>query len=369
MSEAGSDKHSPVTEANGSSRTSTQSSSEEGHYHATNAFVQSPIRSRGTLCWDATCNGQHYIVMDHWKMQGGEGGSNSLQDLIVVRGVGSIFTFQNNRPSISHNWSLQRSANRPADATYEECWFIPVTTVEYGQTLEHAEPRQLVQSIIDIVDGHRVAFLEKGVLHGDLDFSSIRLSPYPGSAAIIIDWDMAKRMEDVVNFKARTRNPRYQSFGTMDSTGIKHQDHMDDLESLFYIVYIALLAFDPDKRLLSEELMPFHMRTLLSPCTNDDGMLLMCKRDLICWTHIDNYLPNESSCFHAFILLVTGSIAMTSQLKKFPDTRQNWLKGNMLLLWTSPDVRLPSFLPILAQFLWLPYNVQQLEETDIKSPR
>ncbi|KAJ7056656.1 hypothetical protein C8F01DRAFT_357602 [Mycena amicta] len=241
-------------------------------------FVRPSIRGRGTVCWSGEHLGRRYIVKDYWRTDGRDCESEYLKDLTGVRGVGQMFAFQNNRQSLLQNRGLA-SGVATEDPSFSDHWFMRIVTLEYGPTLKYAEPRELVQAIIDVAEAHRTALIDKDILHRDISFENIRLSPYPGETAVLIDWDMAKRMKDVIHPKpgtpiVRTGTRAYQSIKILtESAALRHHDNMDDLESIFYVVYVMLFGYDSNKGLLNVSTMPDYVQTWLNPFTKDDHLL------------------------------------------------------------------------------------------------
>ncbi|KAJ7056683.1 hypothetical protein C8F01DRAFT_1154574 [Mycena amicta] len=241
-------------------------------------FVRPSIRGRGTVCWSGEYLGRRYIVKDYWRADGRDCESEYLKDLTGVRGVGQMFAFQNNQQSLLQNRGLASGVSTE-DPAFSDHWFMRIVTLEYGPTLEYAEPREFVQAIIDVAEAHRTALIDKGILHRDISFDNIRLSLYPGETAVLIDWDMAKRMKDLIHPKpgtpkVRTGTRAYQSIKILtESVALGHHDNMDDLESIFYVVYVALFGYDSSKRILDDAVRPSYVTTFLSPRSTDNHLL------------------------------------------------------------------------------------------------
>ncbi|KAF7307097.1 hypothetical protein MIND_00503000 [Mycena indigotica] len=244
-------------------------------------FVRHSIRSRGTVCWGATYKGRRYVVKDYWRTDGRETESQLLKELTGVRGVGQMFGFHDDRDSI-------HISRGPGGSTSEipivDRWFMRIATLEYRETLEHALPQQLIQAIIDIAEGHRFSLLEKGILHRDISFANVRLSPYPGETAVIIDWDMAKRMSQLVTVltdesgqrearKDRTGTRAYQSFKLLNgSNNTGHHDNMDDLESMFYVLVLVLFGYNAEGIIHDVDALPDFIEAWLNPRTSVTGL-------------------------------------------------------------------------------------------------
>ncbi|KAJ6570073.1 hypothetical protein DFH09DRAFT_1313284 [Mycena vulgaris] len=233
-------------------------------------FSRRTIRSRGTVCWNAKYKGKQYIVKDYWRAEGRAQESAFLKDLAGIRGVGQMFTYDDDRESITEgrgflDADLMESDTTPPKLVLNRS-FTRVVLVKYGQTLEKAKSaRQLLCAVRDIVQGHSDSLMHRMILHRDISFNNLLLSHHTASshdpAGVVIDWDLAKKVEpnlesDGTDGDSRTGTRAYQSVKVLyGSPLLKHHDNMDDIESVFYVLYHVLYGYDtfgnsiPDKAL------------------------------------------------------------------------------------------------------------------------
>ncbi|KAJ7220119.1 hypothetical protein GGX14DRAFT_695198 [Mycena pura] len=216
-------------------------------------FSRRTIRSRGTVCWVATYNDEQYIVKDYWRADGRLCESEFLRSLVNIKGVGQMLTYVDDRDSIKLARGLENMIS-DSGAPVADRSFMRVVVRKYGETLEKAtSARHLLCAVRDIVEGHRDSLLELDTLHRDISFNNLLLSLTADDArGVIIDWDMAKRMTDLVREKGRGTDGDLRT-GTMAYQSVKklhgdprlsHHDHMDDLESIFYVLSFVLFCHD-----------------------------------------------------------------------------------------------------------------------------
>ncbi|KAK7044798.1 hypothetical protein R3P38DRAFT_2508887 [Favolaschia claudopus] len=228
-------------------------------------FSRHTIRSRGTVCWSASYGGNTYIIKDYWRADGREIEADFLKELVGVRGVGQMFAFENDRESIKEARGFNDESDMHSDSTTRTTVlgrsFMRIVVHRHGSTLEQAHsPLVLLRAIRDIVLGHRESFLERGILHRDISFNNLLLSAkLEHGAGVIIDWDMARRLIDLLSGTsttgdARTGTRAFQSVKVLlGSPQLGHHDHMDDLESIFYVLYYILYGYDTAGRRLPDE--------------------------------------------------------------------------------------------------------------------
>ncbi|KAJ7075159.1 hypothetical protein B0H15DRAFT_806386 [Mycena belliarum] len=217
-------------------------------------FARRTIRSRGTVCWDAEYKGQYYIIKDYWRADGRAYESAFLKKLAGIKGIGQMFAFDDDRETIKAGRGFEMGTemlSSPKNICVLDRSFMRLVLRKYGDTLEKApSARELLCAVHDIVAGHREALMEKDILHRDISFSNIRLSPYEPERGVVIDWDLAKEMSallagEVTDSDSRTGTRAYQSVKVLDgSPGLGHHDNMDDLESIFYVLCQVLYGFD-----------------------------------------------------------------------------------------------------------------------------
>ncbi|KAJ7273162.1 hypothetical protein C8J57DRAFT_1063731, partial [Mycena rebaudengoi] len=213
-------------------------------------FSRHMIRSRGTVCWIATHGGKQYVIKDYWRADGRAYESCFLKELVGIKGCLHTMTTGTERGfKIADVMMSDDAGTHVLDR-----WLTRLVLSKYGDTLEKAtSPRQLLCAIRDIIKaGHYGGLVEKGILHRDISFSNLLLSPYDLSAvcAVIIDWDLAKKMADLMAKQgtegdSRTGTRAYQSAKVLNGSPLlSHHDNMDDLESIFYVLYYVIYGHD-----------------------------------------------------------------------------------------------------------------------------
>ncbi|KAJ7220158.1 hypothetical protein GGX14DRAFT_515551, partial [Mycena pura] len=222
-------------------------------------FSRRTIRSRGTVCWVGTYNDEQYIVKDYWRADGRLCESEFLRGLVNIKGVGQMLTYVDDRDSIKLGRGLE-SMISDSGAPVADRSFMRVVVQKYGETLEKAtSAHHLLCAVRDIVEGHRDSLLKVDTLHRDLSFNNLLLTlPADDACGVIIDWDMATGMTDLVREQGRGTDGDLRT-GTMPYQSVKmlhgdprlsHHDHMDDLESIFYVLCYVLFSHDTSGKLV-----------------------------------------------------------------------------------------------------------------------
>ncbi|KAJ7183240.1 hypothetical protein C8R46DRAFT_1344120 [Mycena filopes] len=219
-------------------------------------FSRRTIRSRGTVCWSAEYRGRQYIVKDYWRAEGRARESEFLKELVGIKGVGQMFAYNDDRESVKAQRGFKDDEVMTSDSeerTVLSRWFTRLVLPKYGDTLEKARSaRQLLCAIRDIVQGHRDSLGVKGILHRDISFANLLLSPDEDASGVLIDWDLAKKMKELiaghsVEGDSRTGTRAYQSMKILmvdHAAALSHHDHMDDIESIYYVLYAILYGYD-----------------------------------------------------------------------------------------------------------------------------
>ncbi|KAJ7671547.1 hypothetical protein DFH06DRAFT_1366598 [Mycena polygramma] len=185
-------------------------------------FERRTIRSRGTICWRVQHKGRQLLVKDYW----------------------GLYAFKNNRDS---TYGLRGfSADASLHSDMDSNCLIPNRILTrlvlriYGSTLNKASSGlQLLRAVRAIVCGHRDVFLEKKILHRDISFDNLLLASGMEDG-VLIDFDMAKTLAEIMDKAkgdSRTGTRAYQSVKVLHlDPKLGHHDHMDDLESIFYVL-------------------------------------------------------------------------------------------------------------------------------------
>ncbi|KAJ7510469.1 hypothetical protein B0H11DRAFT_2269833 [Mycena galericulata] len=225
-------------------------------------FSRRTIRSRGTVCWSAEYEGQKFIVKDYWRADGRARESSFLKELTGVKGVGQMFTFADDRESIRAGRGFTKAddlmtSDRQAQHVLDR-W---LTRTRSSQVRRDAGEGSVCSPPALRSPGHRCGTFRKrlstrGILHRDISFGNLLLSPYE-SCGVVIDWDLAKKMEHLIaghttDGDSRTGTRAYQSVKVLNDTNkMRHHDNMDDLESIYYVLYTILLPCWHDTKLAS----------------------------------------------------------------------------------------------------------------------
>nr|GAT56725.1 predicted protein [Mycena chlorophos] len=227
-------------------------------------FYRHSIRSRGTVCWLATCEkwpGVSCVVKDYWRATERVTESEFLRTLSAVKGVGQMFAYQNDRETVCE---LRKVDAMPVptdeEATITDRSFMRVVVRDYPYTLDQAlSPRELLEAVVDIVDGHSVAVLDHDLLQRDISHTNLRLSLDTDVKGAIIDWDLAKDIQNQKLTKGdlRTGTQAFKSCKTLyENAQLGPPDHMDDLESILYVMFNVLCNFNSRGRPLPTEEIP-----------------------------------------------------------------------------------------------------------------
>ncbi|KAF7321848.1 Mitochondrial ATPase [Mycena kentingensis (nom. inval.)] len=229
-------------------------------------FQRRTIRSRGTVCWRATLNGVTYIVKDYWRAEDRAKESGVLKDLVGIKGIVQMFLFEDDRANVKALRGIEAGVMTPdsfkapgSSSVVPNRFFTRVITREYGGTLETAScAHQFLCAVLDIIEGLGHAALdldaEKRALQADVSLLNLRLSYEEGECGAIIDWDLAKRVQDLIDGKEgpndkRTGTRAYQSVRVLaDNHNFHHQDLRDDLEAIYYVAYCILFGYDSTGR-------------------------------------------------------------------------------------------------------------------------
>ncbi|KAJ6488111.1 hypothetical protein C8R47DRAFT_507525 [Mycena vitilis] len=207
-------------------------------------FARRTIRSRGTICWRVQYGGRQYLVKDYWGVATRTPESEYLKDAAMIKGIGRLHAYTNNRYSTYALRGFAANGLLYAD-TEEECLvpnrsFTRLVLRMYGSTLNNAPSGlHLLRAVRDIVSGHREILTKKDILHRDISFNNLLLA-HGEEDGVLIDFDMAKRLAKIMDSTqgdSRTGTRAYQSVKVLlFDPKLGHHDHMDDLESIFYVL-------------------------------------------------------------------------------------------------------------------------------------
>ncbi|KAJ6571741.1 hypothetical protein B0H19DRAFT_1023206 [Mycena capillaripes] len=224
-------------------------------------FARRTIRSRGTVCWRVKYGDRELLVKDYWGVDARTPESDFLKEVAGIKGVGQMYAFSNARYSTYGLRGFEAGSRVLSDTEQlvPNRTFMRLALQMYSLTLNTATSAlQLLGAVRDVVSGHRDALLVKGILHRDISFNNLLLSSNPDANGVLIDFDMAKRMQDIIANQgtegdSRTGTRAFQSVKVLlrnDKLG--HHDHMDDLESVFYVLFYVLYGHDLRGRILHD---------------------------------------------------------------------------------------------------------------------
>nr|GAT57330.1 predicted protein [Mycena chlorophos] len=224
------------------------------------AFTRRTIRSRGTVCWRGFFRDESYIIKQYWRGQGRFCESRFLKSLVDVKGVGQMLTFQDDRETTKSLRGLSPYQPMIPDVGSTQVFdrlLVCVVVREYGASLEYSTcAHQFLCAVRDIVKGHRHSALrlpqENRVLQSDVSPLNLRLAyDHADECGVLIDWDLAKNMDELIAgtaevIDARTGTQTFQSLRIHygDKKGLLHRQPIEDLESVFYVMFRDLFCFD-----------------------------------------------------------------------------------------------------------------------------
>ncbi|KAJ2914094.1 hypothetical protein MD484_g6314, partial [Candolleomyces efflorescens] len=213
-------------------------------------FSQSIIRGRCTKCWRVThpISGEELIVKDSWKC---DDWTSEDVFLRMARGIPGVVQMVACEPDRSQTQDL-RSFKTEAPPSFQKRVETRVIVKLYGQPInKFTSAKELLYSLRDAIEGHR-QLLKKGVLHRDIAIHNIlkgRPGAEPGQRAVIIDLDMALlyTTDSVEPTDWRIGNSLYQPISALRGHGMAEplvHDHLDDLESFFYVLAYIMHVYD-----------------------------------------------------------------------------------------------------------------------------
>ncbi|KAJ6577466.1 hypothetical protein B0H19DRAFT_932671 [Mycena capillaripes] len=204
-------------------------------------FARRTIRSRGTVCWRVRYGNRELLVKDYWGVDARVRESEFLKELAGIKGIGQMFAFTNERYSTFSLRGFKAGSRVLSDTQHlvPNRVFTRLALQMYGLTLNAAtSARQLLCR-------HRDAFLQKDILNRDISFNNLLLASRESDSGVLIDFDMAKKMQAIsatTEGDSRTGTRAYQSFKVLlQDNRLGHHDHMDDLESIYYVLFFCLL--------------------------------------------------------------------------------------------------------------------------------
>ncbi|KAJ6630937.1 hypothetical protein B0H10DRAFT_2320776 [Mycena sp. CBHHK59/15] len=206
------------------------------------SFSRRTIRSRSTVCWDATNGTDHFILKDSWRADGRACESEFLRELSGIKGVAQMVSFLNEKNGVKQSRGFEDGSQMVSTTGHPvlDRFFPRLVLPQYGGNFVQAQSaHQLLCALRDAVTGHCDSLIDRGILHRDISIDNLVLSLIPDECVVIIDFDMAKKMADLqegkVSGASRTGTRAFQAMKVLHefSSKLGHHDHVDDLESTF----------------------------------------------------------------------------------------------------------------------------------------
>ncbi|KZP29235.1 hypothetical protein FIBSPDRAFT_678858, partial [Athelia psychrophila] len=212
-------------------------------------FLRRPIRGKCTTCWDVKVPGseKHLFIKDFWKAEKRPYESDYLQDAVGVVGAAQMIASIKNQSSINtqRKVALDPFLSDDISAAIGDRELCRVVTENCGRPISHfPDPTQLLRAMHDAINGHRGLF-QKYILHRDVSMMNVLVCPTdsPGRfRGVLFGLDLAVRLdrdETLPKCDYRTGTRFYQSIHVLQAAG--QHDHLDDLESFFYL--FCMLCF------------------------------------------------------------------------------------------------------------------------------
>ncbi|KAF4612430.1 hypothetical protein D9613_004378 [Agrocybe pediades] len=217
-------------------------------------FHAGTIKGRGTCCW-AVEGG--LVVKDRWTSVEQ---TPEVDFLEVSRGlpfVGQMVAYITGTSTAKlrgfHDY--ERDVSPEDKKHFDNRYFHRVTLKDGGKPfLQFSSPEEVLYAIRDAIRGHKNLW-DSGILHRDISINNILITrsdtvPYGGT---LIDLDMAVWIDranspEAKDFRAGTQ--AFQSVGVLDSNGSEKNtskaphDHLDDFESVLYVLCSAAMGFE-----------------------------------------------------------------------------------------------------------------------------
>ncbi|KAF6760726.1 hypothetical protein DFP72DRAFT_881346 [Ephemerocybe angulata] len=220
-------------------------------------LIREALCGRGTTCWYATHpdTGEEVLIKDAWREADKPSEFVFLKAARGVEGVVQMHSFQDR--------CAETKAYRPSDFVWKDSVSrikSRVVMQVYGRSLEHFTSRfQAISALRDAIHGHR-GLLAKSILHRDVSLQNILMSiksgAAPGARGTLIDLDMAAWTHtdiSVLRAEVGIGTRRFQSTAVLRNMLLKFppvHDHLDDIESFFYVLCHLILLFEsPGKRI------------------------------------------------------------------------------------------------------------------------
>ncbi|KAJ2914090.1 hypothetical protein MD484_g6303, partial [Candolleomyces efflorescens] len=214
-------------------------------------FSRCDILGRGTICWRVAHpeNGEELLIKDSWRSEDRISEYVHLQEAVGTPGVVQMLSCESDRGQTRSLRAFGTRvptgfANRIETRVVLRCYGNPVVVF--------TSAKKVLYALRDAIAGHRRLF-KKGLLHRDVSAQNV-LFGQPGAEegdrGVLIDLDMSTRQGDsgihpVTDWTIGTI--LYQSVMVISSRSASvplPHDHLDDLESFFYILAHIVYGHD-----------------------------------------------------------------------------------------------------------------------------
>ncbi|TEB14487.1 hypothetical protein FA13DRAFT_1823267 [Coprinellus micaceus] len=223
--------------------------------------LRDSIRGRGTTCWRVQDpdTSEVFVVKDSWRPEDRPAEYEFLEHAQNIPGVAHMVSYEPGRCETARfrcSTTVGQYYNRAATRMVLKSYGRPISS--FTSILE------VLCAIRDAIAGHqRLLSDDIRILHRDISHNNILLGldgASDGDRGVLIDLEMAFRSTDAnprvkVDYTIGTR--LFQSIRVLDSyypMGFHpDHDHLDELESFFYVLTYVLLLFRPDGSLLPSD--------------------------------------------------------------------------------------------------------------------
>ncbi|KAJ2928389.1 hypothetical protein H1R20_g8696, partial [Candolleomyces eurysporus] len=220
------------------------------------------IRGRATQCWSVSDpgTGTRFLIKDCWKEETRISEHVYLQEAKGLPGVVQMVSFEPNRGETK----FLRGGFGTSHKDFHNRIAIRIILDSYGDSIENFKSaKQLLRALRDAIIGHMELYM-KGTLHRDVSIDNILLGkkgdgsePPPGFYGVLIDLHMAIKVgRDTVKRSAdwRSGSSLFKSIAVLlscvpiddskDTVPPLAHDHLDDMESFFYVYTYIIHVFD-----------------------------------------------------------------------------------------------------------------------------
>ncbi|KAJ2926456.1 hypothetical protein H1R20_g10630, partial [Candolleomyces eurysporus] len=211
-------------------------------------FFRGNIRGRSTTCWSVRdpVTDEELIVKDSWRSAERSSEHIYLQDAVGIRGVVQLVSSE---PDRCETKNLRCFGDSVPPGFHSR---IDTRTVmkACGKPIKRfTSAKQLLCALRDAIAGHMELY-KKGTIHRDVSIHNVLLGKpgaEPGSRGVLIDFDMAIHRDENAPSDWHIGTRLYQSISVLSSGRVPHplpHDHLDDLESFFYLLVHIMFSYD-----------------------------------------------------------------------------------------------------------------------------